>query len=246
VLADLEDNRRHPDTAAALQRTALRLSYVRAEPRTVAASHHNLANYLTRAGGNPPEQRAHRLAAALLDRLTGDTHHQADTVRTLARELRAEGTGSGTPALPATLTEVTRLVDAGDGVHLARLLTTLSPDPHTTEQALRDLLATAATLPPDQLHDAADIDRILAAWEPVIDAVTTAAGSGHTPPELTEILDQLAVTSEWADLVHALRRLLTGDRNRDDLLAGLHPIATAILTRALDRLTHPTSDQDHP
>jgi len=45
------------------------------------------------------------------------------------------------------LLEVIRLVDAGDGVHFGDLVATLCPDLDTADQALANLLATAATLP---------------------------------------------------------------------------------------------------
>jgi hypothetical protein len=41
--------------------------------------------------------------------------------------------------------EITRLVDADDGIHFGALLVTLCPDPATAERALAELLATAAS-----------------------------------------------------------------------------------------------------
>jgi len=234
--ADLEDERGHLQDAVELQRSALRLNYVHPAPRDIAAGHHNLAHYLSRApAGNRAEQRAHRLAAALLRHLTGDTHELTGTLRALGTELRRETEHPDAPALPSTLSEVTGLVDAGDGVRFGELRTALCPDPGTTDQALTDLLATAAALPDQPAEDT--VDRHLTQWEPVIAAVTAAATTGHTPTELTDHLDRLDDSTDWAALVAALRRVLAGDRDREQLLAGLDDVDTAILTATLDRLS---------
>ncbi|MGH3814068.1 MAG: hypothetical protein ACRDUV_16720, partial [Pseudonocardiaceae bacterium] len=147
--ADLEDERGHLQDALTLERTALRLTYVSPEPLSIAVSHHNLATYLVRATGTSAEQRAHRLAAALLDHLTGDTHALTRTLQVLADELRRATDTPDAPAPPTTLSEIIRLVDAGDGIRFGDLVAALCPDRDTADRALVDLLATAATL--DQL-----------------------------------------------------------------------------------------------
>ncbi|MGH3826297.1 MAG: hypothetical protein ACRDQX_03860 [Pseudonocardiaceae bacterium] len=48
---------------------------------SIVVSHHNLASCLFRATGTSPEQRAHRLAAALLNHPTGDTRSRAARAR---------------------------------------------------------------------------------------------------------------------------------------------------------------------
>ncbi len=160
----------------------------------------------------------------------------------LATELRHETEHPDAPALPGTLSEVTGLVDAGDGVRFGDLVAALCPDPDTADQALTDLLATAVTLPDQPAEDT--VAPLLAQWEPVIAAVTVAATTGHTPPELTDHLHRLNDTTDWAALVAALRRVLAGDRDRERLLAGLNKVDTAILTATLDRLsTDPGQDQ---
>ncbi len=140
--ADLEDHRDHPREAVEFQCTSLRLRYVHPDPREISTAHHRLADYLSRAARNPAEQRAHRLTASLLNHLTGNTRELAKTIAVLASEL-----WSGTPdapALPATMPEITRLVDADDGIRFGALLVTLCPDPATAERALAELLAAAA------------------------------------------------------------------------------------------------------
>ena len=139
--------------------------------------------------GNRAEQRAHRLAAALLVHLTGDVHHRTDALRTLATELRRETEHLDAPALPTTLPEVTGLVDTGDGFRFGELIAALGPDPDTAAQALTDLLAAAATLP-DQPGEHT-VAPLLAEWEPVIAAVTAAATTGRTPTDLADVLNQL-------------------------------------------------------
>ncbi|MDQ3153755.1 MAG: hypothetical protein M3R63_19265 [Actinomycetota bacterium] len=166
---------------------------------------------------------------------TGDVHHRTDALRTLATELRRETEHLDAPALPTTLPEVTGLVDTGDGVRFGELIAALGPDPDTAAQALTDLLAAAATLP-DQPGEHT-VAPLLAEWEPVIAAVTAAATTGRTPTDLADVLNQLGDSTDWAALVAALRRVLAGDRDREQLLVGLDEVGIAILTATLDRLS---------
>jgi hypothetical protein len=237
--AELEASRGHHHDAVRLQRQALRYSYLRPDPRGIVASHHNLANYLTATGGDPGEQRSHRLAAALLCHLTGDTHNLNVALRALAGDLRTAGTqGPAKAPMPTTLARVAALVEATEGVRYTDLVTHLT-DPATADQALIELLQHAATLDPND-NPSPGIERILAEWGPVIDLMVAAATTGHTPAELTEGLDQLADTSDWAHLAAAIRAVLDGAPDPEPLLAGLDPVDTAILTTILDRLTETT------
>ena len=140
--ASLADHQSQPAEAVNLQRAALGLHYVHPDPHAIAAAHHHLANYLGRAGADPAEQRAHRLGAALINHLTGNTRERAQTRHTLADELSSETRGDDTPALPTTLPEITRLIEAQDGCCFGKLVTALCPDPATAEHALTDLLTT--------------------------------------------------------------------------------------------------------
>jgi hypothetical protein len=141
--AELEDIRNHPLHAVNLQRSSLRLCYLHPDPHQISTAHHDLANYLSRACTNPAEQRAHRLTATLLYHLTGDTRELTTTLQVLANELRNHTTHPNTPELPTTLPDITRLLDATNGIHLGDLLTALCPDPTTAEHALTHLLTTA-------------------------------------------------------------------------------------------------------
>jgi hypothetical protein len=134
--ADLEDKRHHAAEAVELQRTALRLCYGHPDPRKISTAHHNLADYLSRAAGNPAEQRAHRLAGALLNYLTGNIRGPTRALVVLAHELGNDSSGSGAPTLPATLAEVIRLVDADDEVYFGDLMAALCPDSAIAEHAV--------------------------------------------------------------------------------------------------------------
>lgn len=138
--AYLEDARTHWEIAADLERTALRLFYVRPEPLDIATSHHNLANYLGRRDNLGADEQAHRMAAALIRRLSGTAHDLADTVRVLTDELSAD---SPTVPLPSTVTEVVAVVEQTEGVHLAALLGALEPDPAAVEAVLSEVLTVA-------------------------------------------------------------------------------------------------------
>jgi hypothetical protein len=80
----------------------------------------------------------------LLNHLTGNTRELTSTLAVLASELRSDTNGFDAPALPATLPEITRLVDADDGIRFGTLLVALCPNPATAERALAELLTTAA------------------------------------------------------------------------------------------------------
>ena len=63
------------------------------------------------------------------------------------------------------------------------------------------------------------------------------------PIEFADFLNQAGDNAEWTALVAALRRVLAGDRDREQLLDGLDDVDTAILTATLDRLPDPGQDQ---
>jgi hypothetical protein len=229
--ATLEVALGHRQAVADLERAALRLYYARPEPRDIAISHYNLANYLGRLDGDRAGQRAHRLAAALLYRLAGMAHDLDRTVRALARELRADNGGA---ALPSTVAKVVAVAELAEGVRLGELLAALQPDPQVVEAVLAEILAAAAALPPEENEP--DIASFLQAWEPVIAAIAAACQSGQeAPPELLQFLDERVKEPDWAALVAILRRVLDGERG-DSLLDGLDEIDAAIARETLDRL----------
>jgi hypothetical protein len=153
--ASLEYASGRAGAAADLARTALRYRYAAAGPGDIAGSHHNLAIYLWETGWDRAGQRAHRLAAALIYRLTGMIHDLARTQRELAAELR-DGPGAD---LPATLAAVIQVAELTDGVRLGDLITVLEPDPQAAELALAEILSTAEQALAEILSAAENADR---------------------------------------------------------------------------------------
>ena len=240
--AVLENRRGRPQQALELEQTAIRLAYVRPEPRDIAISHHQLANYLQTTGADPAAARAHRLAAALLFQLSGMTHELGVVSRVLATDLRRDADRED---LPTTIDEVIRVAEQTEGVHLDRLITALQPDRQAVAAALAEILRTAADTSPGQ--DPAIQDQ-LQQWEPVIAATVAAAGGdSDAAAQLAPVLDQLAQDQNWAALAAVLRRIIGGDRD-DSLLQGLDPIDTAITGQVLARLAQPpdTPAQEDP
>jgi tetratricopeptide (TPR) repeat protein len=234
--AALEAELGHREAAADLTRAALRLRYVQLDPQGIANGHHNLANRLESLGRDwAAGQRAHRLAAALVNRLAGIAHELGRTMRLLSAELD-EG-GDQEPGLPATVAQVVATAELTEGVRLGALLAALQPDPAAVEAALAEIVAEAlrpATLPP------ADSDSGIAAhlreWEPVIAVIAAICQAGQdAPAELLQFLDMQAKAPDWTPLVFVLRRILAGQRG-DPLLAGLDPVDTAIVRETLARL----------
>ncbi len=137
------------------------------------------------------------------------------------------------------------MVDAGEGVHFGRLVSALCPDLDVADRALAKLLSNAAILR-DQLAWN-PIERHLTEWDPLITAIVAAATNGHTPTELTNTLDELGASTNWTNLIIALRQVLAGARDRAQLLTltGLDVIDTAILTTVLDRLPTSSGQQQH-
>jgi hypothetical protein len=221
----------------AFECTAIRLRYTRPEPRSIAISHHNLANYLREAGTDPAAQRAHRLAAVIIWQLTGMTHNLARTTRALANDLRAEDPDQG--QFPVTLEEVIQTTaDLTEGVHLRELIAALQPDAQAASEALAQILHTAANMP---IQQEPDIARHMQTWEPVIAAVAAVADDPGAAKALAHGLDELAESPDWAALVAVLRRILAGERG-DALLTGLDPIDTAIAREVLTRIAAPPAD----
>jgi hypothetical protein len=140
--AEVEIKRGHPEKAVELQRTSVQLWYLKPDPWEIATAHHDLADYLSRTGGNPAEQRAHRLAAALLNYLSGNTRGLARSLGTLATELRGDTSWLGRAA-PVTLSEVVRLVEADNGISFGDVVVAVCSDPATAERALAALLSSA-------------------------------------------------------------------------------------------------------
>ena len=135
---------------------------------------------------------------------------------------------------PATIADVAAVVEQVDGVRFTTLVTALAGDLDTAQHALTTVLDAARNLPPEAAFDPQPhLDR----WEPRLVALVAAAGGDPAAATaIDELLTSLADTADWATLADVLRRILAGERDPDQLLPGLDPIDTAIVTRALDAL----------
>ena len=236
--AELEDIRGHGQAAVDLARAALRYEYARGELREIAVDHHHLASYLRAAGFDAVEQRAHRLAAAIVFRLTGLLHDLEVTTRALANDLAGP---IADVRLPATVNAVISVVQQTSGVLLRELLDRLGASDPDAEQAMQRALQEAAELAPtaadpvtraeDEAQDAwsdSSGERLPPGvdqqWLPVIDEIVAVARGDHAEPvELTQFLDNLATTSDWSALVALLRRILVGETDRGTRLPGKRP-----------------------
>jgi hypothetical protein len=142
VLADTEDERGHGQAALRLQRDALRHHYLAGDVAGIAASYHNLGTYLRRHSGQPAQAFASHLAAALIYALTGGAYLDW-AINAAATDLRELGTAATSLT---SVADLDRQLSDIPGTDLPGLLTVISPNPKTTEQALRDLVAQAQEL----------------------------------------------------------------------------------------------------
>lgn len=133
-----------------LEQDALRLSYAAGDPEHIAAGHFNLANDLQRAEQNPAVAVAHLLASAVIRFQTG-SGRLTGTIRQLAHDLAGF---DGDP--PGSFTQLCRLVDQTDGVHLAQLVDRLPKRAPDGEAALAEVLRLAPAAPRSGLSGSAD------------------------------------------------------------------------------------------
>src|SRR5205823_4970041 len=119
-------------------------------------------------------------------------------------------------------------------VRFTTLVAALAGDLDTAQHALTTVLEAARNLPPEA---AFDLQHQLEEWEPnLVVLVAAADGDPGAATAIDQLLTDLADTADWATLADVLRRILAGERDPDQLLPGLDPIDTAIVTRALDAL----------
>jgi hypothetical protein len=142
--AELADHRGAAEQARDLEHAALRLKYFTAEPDTVAASHHNLANYLTRSEERRADRVvgaafAHRIAAGLLLLATERQTTLRGTVHGLAVQLDRHGPDR----LPRTLDSCASRVHAVEGVQFTDLLQNLVPNTDARAELFERLLRLA-------------------------------------------------------------------------------------------------------
>jgi hypothetical protein len=242
--ADVAQRRGHLRDAIRLEHAALRLEYTGLDPVAIATSHNNLAIYLKLIGADSADRLAHRLAATTIAQLIGRAHSLTVWLRDLAGDLR----DLREVVTPTTIAEVVNRVEQVEGVRFADLIAALA-DSDLSEQALTTVIRAARDLPENVDVLRRNLDR----WEPrLVTLVAAVNGDSSSAAAIDETLTRFAGTSDWANLAAALRRVLAGERDLDQLATGLDPIDTAILTRALDALagrvslsaTQPADEED--
>lgn len=81
------------------------------------------------------------------------------------------------------------------------------------------------------------IARIRQQWGPVVQAVVAACeGDAEAAAKLSPLLEQLSQQDAWRNLVAALRRILSGERDAESLLSGLDATDTLIASDVLRAL----------
>ena len=133
ALATLEDKLGHQSQAIDFGETALRYTYLAGSPEDCAISHHNLSNYLQRAGRDRKVALAHRLAAGVIRLQTGDGR-LTSTLQNLARDFAEFA--PDLPLLPDDFDEMCRLVEAVEGVRFRELFECLPRRAATGDAAL--------------------------------------------------------------------------------------------------------------
>jgi endonuclease/exonuclease/phosphatase (EEP) superfamily protein YafD len=224
--ADVEDKHGHGDRAIALECDALRYKYAIGDPDSIAVSHNNLANYLTRYGGDRWQMWAHRIAAAVIAYQTG-TGLLSGRVDAIAAVLPQD------ELTPWTFARVCEVVEQVDGVHLAEMLDRLPRRAPDGQAAMAEVLRLAHERKPER-HQ-----RLMTQWEPVLSALVAAQAGDAEAAEAAAVLERvLAVQGEkadWRALADVLRRIAAGERD-PALAEGLDEVDTAIVGRALDAL----------
>jgi len=234
ALADVEDTLGHWDRAIDPGTDALRFTYLAADPDAIGGSHHNLANYLQRAGGDPQQIWVHLLAAAVIAYQTG-SGYLAGRLRALAGLLAVEPA-----AAPGEFTQVCQIVDQIPGVHLAELLARLPQRAPDGQAAMDEVLRLAPEAGAERTR------QVIAGWEPVLSALHAAIS--HSDPAtrdaasdtLNHALTTRGQHPDWQGLVAVLRRIHAGDRD-PTLTDGLDEIDTVITRRALNLLAGTTT-----
>jgi tetratricopeptide (TPR) repeat protein len=95
-----------------------------------------------------------------------------------------------------------------------------------------------------QLEQQQALARLLEQWQSVIAAVAAAAqGDAEATRQLAPFLDQMGATTDWGNLVAALRRVLAGERDPEALAEGLDTTDRVILAATLAALAQATAPE---
>jgi hypothetical protein len=150
-LADIEDKRGHGDAAIRIQLDGLRYLYLAGDAGKIAFSYHQLGYYLGKypnqfAVGGYTNQFTLAIAMHLAEAVISDLAGASSTDEALlavAIDLTVFG---AYVTLPQNVADLCHLVDDICSTDLTGLVTRLSPDPETSEQTLRDVIARAQVL----------------------------------------------------------------------------------------------------
>lgn len=229
ALALVENNIGHLERAIELETDALRYKYMTGDPKSIAASHNNLAKHLSKDNHNPRMAWAHSLADAIVCYQTGDGT-LTTSLRNLAQLLTIE---PGTQ--PTTIADVCTLVEHIDGVHLTQLLAHLPQRVPDSQTAMNDVLHLAA-------QATTDIEEDVGARIAELQAAVVAAAQGDPDANLTiePVLEQMATNPDLASLVTILRQIVAGERNPS--LDQLDPNDTEFVKHVLAQLATPASN----
>ena len=230
--ADLEEERGRSDQAVRFSRTALRYAYTTGDWNGAAVDHYNHAAYLLSDGEPAQSWLPHRLAATMIDYAIRGA--SSTRVQVLGVELHRFGDAAAA-ATPANVAELTQRVEIVEGVRFAQLVARLTGKPDGGDTLMTNTLNAARE---HIAQAAADDEALVASWEPRIAAVVATATIGDTDTghRLDAILTDLEANRDWAALVGVLRRIIAGERDPHQLLAGLDSVDTAIAARTLDAL----------
>jgi CHAT domain len=257
-LASVEHQRNHHHDAVSLGRRALRASYAAGERLDAAAAHGQMANLLATAAGDvAAEAPVHILAAAVIHMRVAQglmaVTAPLPAMRALARLTHC--LAREPQLVPQTFAELQHKLQRSTGVDIAGLLAGLDRAPVSVDPAsgnivfhfgddrpprgdsVTDALCWAMHRPsPDELTD---VDGHLYHWQPIIDAVITAADDPEAQRSLSQVLDDYRGMG-WSKLADAIGALLT-DRSAVTPSA-LPPAERTVIKRILDALAgSPTS-----
>jgi len=154
ALASAEDRRGHGDAAIRMERDALRYEYLARDVTAIAASYHNLGNWLHRYARQPAAAIASHLTAALIRALAGAAGTHTDSADGAVREAVIDLRAFGAAAIPPPdIADLIRQIGDIPGTDLPGLIAKLSPARVTAEQTLRGLIAQAHELAAAPLSD---------------------------------------------------------------------------------------------
>ena len=230
-LAKVEHRRGHHDDAIGLGRRALRASYAAAERLDAAAAHSSMANFLAATPGRAAEEApVHILAAAVIHmRISQELLVIAPQVPALRALAWLTHCLARQPQLiPATFGELRQKLTESTGVDITELLSGLERIPASLDPAsggisfsrnalgtehqgdsVSDTLCWAMHRPPP--GELTDVDGHTDHWQPLIDAIISAASDREAQASLRDVLDDYRGAG-WGALADALNAFMAEPR----------------------------------